>query len=225
MLNNDSPKMNPASSRRTQSHKLREQVRALKCETILGAAEEVFAREGIEKARMETIAAKAGMAVGTLYNFFEDRATLVEALVDARSKGLADDLSRTLDANGDRPFAEQVQAYFETSLTHVEEHGRFWVELLRAHGTKRKDGASKSATRERLLANAARVIDAGIKQKVLKSECAELYAALLVGTVRSVLEHTASGRPCLFDKKTQTPRKLSELSLHLTDFFLHGTTR
>lgn len=217
--------MNPASSRRTQSHSLRARVRELKTETILAAAEEVFARDGIHKARMETIAANAGMAVGTLYNFFKDRSALVEALVEARSHALSSEIEGALDAAAGRPFAEQVQAYFDTSLAHVEKHGRFWVELMRAHGADQSKRASKSETRERLFALAQRVIDAGLSQKVLKPEGSALYAALLVGMMRSVLEHTAAGRPCLVAKKSGAPEKLSNTSRLLAEFFLRGALR
>lgn len=216
--------MNLDSSRRTRSHTLREKVRALKAETILAAAEEVFAREGIQKARMETVAAKAGMAVGTLYNFFRDRASLVRALVEVRLEGLSSEIDQALDAAESRPFAEKVQAYFDTSLAHVEKHGRFWVELLRAHGADRPDGASRSPTRERLFASAQRLVDAGLEEGVLKPEGAALHAALLLGMVRSVLEHAASGRPCLFDAGGKGA-KPSSASRILTDFFLHGVLR
>lgn len=217
--------MNPASSRRISSQSLRAKLREVKAEAILVAAEEVFAREGILKARMETIAARAGMAVGTLYNFFDDRNALISALVEARSEGLSAELTRALDAAGEVPFAQQVQLYFDVSLAHVEQHGRFWVELLRAHGVDGKKHVTRSRTREQLFAVAQRVIDAGLAQKALKPEGAGVYAALLVGMMRSVLEHTAAGRPCLTRRQSGEPERLSHTAELLTDFFLRGALR
>lgn|GEM_PF-852591 len=214
--------MNPASSRRTQPHSLRAKVRAVKAEVILAAAEEVFAKEGILKARMETIALKAGMAVGTLYNFFDDRNALISALVEARSDGLCAEITAALDAAGEVPFAQQVQVYFDASLAHVEQHGRFWVELMRANSASGRKDLKPSRTREQLFAVAQRVVAAGFAQKVLKPEGAGVYAALLVGMMRSVLEHTAAGHACLLNRKPGAPEKLSETSRLLTDFFLHG---
>jgi AcrR family transcriptional regulator len=204
---------------------LRARLREVKAEAILKAAEEVFAKEGILKAKMETIAARAGMAVGTLYNFFDDRSALVTALVEARSDGLSTELTTALDAAGDVPFAQQVQLYFDVSLAHVEQHGPFWVELLRAHGAHGKKHVTRSRTRERLFMVAQRVIDAGLEQKALKPEGAGVYAALLVGMMRSVLEHTAAGRACLIRPKPGEPERLSHTAQLLTDFFLRGALR
>lgn len=217
--------MNLDSPRRTSPHRLRAKVRAVKAEAILTAAEEVFAREGILKARMETIAARAGMAVGTLYNFFDDRTALVSALVEARSENLAAEITAALDAAAGAPFAKLLEVYFDASLAHVEHHGRFWVELLRAHGSQGKKDFSRSPTRERLFALAQRVIDAGLAQKALRPQGAGVYAALLVGMMRSVLEHTAAGHTCLLHRKPGAPERLSETSRLLTDFFLHGALR
>lgn len=199
-------------------------MRELKVDTILAAAEGVFAADGIHKARMETIAAKAGMAVGTLYNFFTDRSALVDALVDARARALISELETALQAAADLPFAEQVRIYLDTSLAHVEKHGRFWAELMRSQVGHQDKRDSKLVMREQLLVVAQRVIDAGMAQGVLKPEGAAIYAAILVGLMRSVLEHSASGRPCLIPGSGR-PEKLSNTSQILTQFFLHGALR
>jgi len=59
--------------------RLRDRLREEANRAILTAAEEVFSEEGLG-ARMEQIAARAGVAVGTLYNHFQDRGALVNAL-------------------------------------------------------------------------------------------------------------------------------------------------
>src|SRR2546422_7964168 len=56
--------------------RLRETIR----HSILDAAETVFSEHGTAHGRMEQIAARAGVSVGTLYNHFVDRRDLVEAL-------------------------------------------------------------------------------------------------------------------------------------------------
>jgi AcrR family transcriptional regulator len=50
-------------------------------EKILDAALTVFAERGYEAARLEDVAARAGVAKGTLYLYFEDKEALFEALV------------------------------------------------------------------------------------------------------------------------------------------------
>src|SRR5678815_1807406 len=72
----------PRSTRRKQAlrSQLREAVRA----TILDAAEELIAAKGLHGAGLAQIAKRAGVAVGTLYNYFDDRDALVRALFETR---------------------------------------------------------------------------------------------------------------------------------------------
>ena len=69
--------MTRASAPPRLRHRLREET----VSAILEAAEHEFASDGLHAARMERIAARAGVAVGTLYNHFDDREALVLALV------------------------------------------------------------------------------------------------------------------------------------------------
>src|SRR5689334_18472384 len=85
--------MNLASSSEPRL-KLRERLRGATRDAILEAAAGVFAAGGATQARMEDIAARAGVAVGTVYNYFEDRTALVTALLDARRR----DMFEALDA-------------------------------------------------------------------------------------------------------------------------------
>ncbi len=52
-------------------------------ELIRQAAIRVFAREGFHRARMETIAREAGVAVGTIYNYFESKKDVLLAVFEA----------------------------------------------------------------------------------------------------------------------------------------------
>src|SRR5439155_24293704 len=70
------------SSTATAPRRLRDRLRDAAHEAILDAAEEAFARHGMD-APMEAIASLAGVAVGTLYNHFDSRAALLEALMSA----------------------------------------------------------------------------------------------------------------------------------------------
>ncbi len=54
-----------------------------KDELIRQAAIRVFAHEGFHRARMETIAREAGVAVGTIYNYFESKRDVLLAVFEA----------------------------------------------------------------------------------------------------------------------------------------------
>lgn len=61
----------------------RRNVSAERREQILQAAQRVFAREGLANARMEQVAAEAGLSVGILYHYFKDRDDLIYQLLVA----------------------------------------------------------------------------------------------------------------------------------------------
>lgn len=67
------PAAAPAGSRKVDA--------AVRREAILDAALTVFAEHGYEAARLDDMAAKAGVAKGTLYLYFKDKEALFEALV------------------------------------------------------------------------------------------------------------------------------------------------
>src|SRR5450432_2663739 len=66
----------------------RDEARALFRNAILDAAEAVFAERGFHGARIQDIAERARIAVGTVYNHFADKDEVLSALLDERIAGL-----------------------------------------------------------------------------------------------------------------------------------------
>src|SRR5579863_9458398 len=66
----------------------RDEARALFRNAILDAAEAVFAERGFHGARIQDIAERARIAVGTVYNHFSDKDDVLSALLDERTEGL-----------------------------------------------------------------------------------------------------------------------------------------
>src|SRR5439155_24611613 len=96
--------MNPNSSSEKRVQKLRSRQREEAGRAMMAAAEQVFAARGLSGASMNEIAARAGVAVGTLYNHFQDREALLEALLDARRAELKDRLDASVHAGARAPF-------------------------------------------------------------------------------------------------------------------------
>ena len=74
--------------KRKREPRLRERFREETRRALLAAAEQTLARDGLANARMETIAQAAGVAVGTVYNYFSDREQLISALLELRRSEL-----------------------------------------------------------------------------------------------------------------------------------------
>src|SRR6476659_8497010 len=110
--------MNPRSPSESEVPPLRERIRLATSAAILAAAEEVFAAEGLEKARMNDIAARAGVAVGTLYNHFKDRDDLLAGLLTVRREELLELMERAYEAPG-LAFRDRLKHVLSTFLAYI----------------------------------------------------------------------------------------------------------
>jgi AcrR family transcriptional regulator len=160
--------------------RLRDELKIATAEAILTAAEAVFAEKGLQTARMEEIAARSGVAVGTLYNHFADRSALLEALVLSRRKALLARLDAELDESKGRPFVDQLRGFTNALFEHVAGHFGFFTVLMQ----ERQD--HRTMLKE-LEGRAQKLMQRGLSQKALRSRHTELLGAAFVGLLRGVL--------------------------------------
>ena len=119
-----------AGSARGQSTEPAKRTRARKVDAdtrrqaILDAALSVFAEHGFEAARLDEVAARAGVAKGTLYLYFQHKEALFEELIRGAVAPVIDTLS-TVAANPSVPPVAVLEAFF----------GMFEQQVL---GTRRK---------------------------------------------------------------------------------------
>jgi AcrR family transcriptional regulator len=90
---------------------LRAKLRETVSETILDAAEAIALERGIEATTAADIAARAGVAVGTLYNYFPDRDGIFLALFRTRRTQLLPALELAARRSAELPFEERLRAY------------------------------------------------------------------------------------------------------------------
>jgi|SRR5215469_6816975 len=99
---------------------------------ILKAAEQLFARKGFAGVAMEDVAARAGLAVGTLYNYFPSKLALLLAILRRETESLLARGQKILDAPGRDPVAT-VFAFTEIFLDDFMREDRgLWREIFGA---------------------------------------------------------------------------------------------
>ena len=105
-------------------------------EAILKAALAVFAAHGFEAARLEDVAAHAGVAKGTLYLYFQDKEALFEALVRNAVSPLLEHMSRVAAAPDISPLEaiETFFAVFEKEVLGTER--KLLLRLIMAEGPR-----------------------------------------------------------------------------------------
>ena len=92
-------------------------------ERILEAAAELVAERGLANVRMEEVAVRAGVAKGTIFHRFSNRAGLAVALLDESERQLQEALLRGPPPLGPgAPAAERLFAFLEALLDHTVEH-------------------------------------------------------------------------------------------------------
>jgi AcrR family transcriptional regulator len=200
----------PSQARPRLRDEFRDHARA----AILEAGEDVLATQGLHSARMDEVARKARVAVGTIYNLFGDREALVAEILSVRHAELLSLLAAKLDEVHSLPFREQVQASVVALFGYLREHSRFFVLVTES---ERGPACQHKRLSQETLAEIRRLfrelIARGIKQRVLRAEGRELYPAMLMGMTREVIAQ---------DLEVQYAASLEERAAQVLDVFLHG---
>ncbi len=182
--------MNPNSPSSPQgSRRLRDRLREVTMGAILDAAEQVFAAEG-PRARIESIANRAGIAVGTVYNHFADRDALWAELSRSRRAALLVRLDAALEQGRSQPFDCALRTFLGAFLAHWVAHRGFLALLIAVDpmGSRTlRSGPKDKTMAAELLERATSLVERGIASGAVRGGQAELHAALLLGMVRAVL--------------------------------------
>src|SRR5512138_1360502 len=193
--------------------RLRDRLREEAARAILEAAERVFASDGLN-ARMERIAEAAGVAVGTLYNHFEDRAALVRSLVESRRGDLLSRVDDALAALGDdAPVETRLHAFFAAVEVHARAHGRLLQVLMQAGEGPGQAKPPKSLLEE-LARRTSAIVARGVERGELRDDPAKVFGPALVGIARVVLLRVVAGAG-----------EPGETAAAIVDLFLRGARR
>lgn len=186
--------MNRRSEREpaAQPSSLRERIRETTAQEILAAAEEVFADDGFHAAKMGTIAAKAGVSVGTLYNHFEDREAMLAGLLAARRAELLARIDAAGRDGAGRPLRERLRRILDAFAAHCEQHRKFvnivlQREVGRYQQTFPQAWGKKTDSMKEILERLDREMKQGVKDRELRPEAAELAAVFFMGMLRALV--------------------------------------
>lgn len=85
----EAEKPSPRAPKQARSRRTREK--------LIAAAVDCFERQGFEETTTAMIAAEAGVAVGTVYNYFTDKREIILELLDSTDRKVADEVIAQLD--------------------------------------------------------------------------------------------------------------------------------
>jgi AcrR family transcriptional regulator len=106
---------------------------------ILHAAAAVYARQGIDGARMDDIVAEAGLSKGTLYWYFDSKDDITVALVEEMIGGEFAQLRQLIEAEG--TVIERLERFFDMHATILQSNpllGKLGIEFYAIAGKLEK---------------------------------------------------------------------------------------
>jgi AcrR family transcriptional regulator len=169
----------------------RDEARALFRNAILDAAENVFAERGFHGARIQDIAERARIAVGTVYNHFAQKDDVLSALLDERTEEMLEQLRPS--PNDPRRFPARLEARIGRMLAYVERHRAFFA-IANEHGLFAGGVAPSAPAAARRLRNVEEFravfrafIDEGVASGDLEPTDRDVLARFLGGTIKAFI--------------------------------------
>jgi TetR/AcrR family fatty acid metabolism transcriptional regulator len=163
----------------------REMARNNKDELIRQAAIRVFAREGFHQARMETIAHEAGVAVGTIYNYFDSKEKVLLSIFKAEFEERVHFYKELRESGLSIP--EQIQRILQAHFSLLSERKELAQLLLRERFNLSKGFKNKVLDLYReMLQQIEVVIREGVEQGRVRSCNPRIIAPALLGVVQSI---------------------------------------
>ncbi len=109
--------MDAAAGTSSKARKIPAQARSTATvEAIFEAAIQVLRRDGWDKLTTTRVATRAGVSVGTLYQYFPDKRALLSSLLDRHLRGVLDSLERVFAARRGDALHEMVAAVCDAFL-------------------------------------------------------------------------------------------------------------
>ena len=184
-------------------------------QAILEAATRVFSREGFHPARMKTVAAEAGVAVGTIYNYFTDKDDLLLSIFESEFEdrmGMLHDLAET-----GLPIDQQVRRLLEHHFAQACEHRELSLLVLREqfnHGSALRDRLI--VLQRQILTTIADLLETGIAEGWIRPCDPRVMAQALYSLIQTM---SASW---LIHEPDEARRILARAPLELVDLVWQG---
>lgn len=179
------PKQPRTAPRNELRDEMRRSVRATVRVAILDAAEQLIAKHGLHDAALVQIAKRAGVAVGTLYNYFTDRDALIRGLFESRRATFRPRLLAAIDAGKDLAFEPRLRGFVRAVFEAFESHRSFLKLAIENEHLK----PSGSTTPQDLLAGVRDLVAAGVRDGVIAADKAELLPLVIAATIKSIAVH------------------------------------
>ncbi len=168
----------------------KERERRIRRDSILGVAEEVFARKGFSAATMGEVARGSEFGMSTLYKFFNSKLDLYSSIIDEKLSRLQEGLSQISEMRLD--WRKAVERFVSHHLQFFQENTHFFrIYMAEKFRLSHEPGEELHARMKARIASYAEYAESALRQWIeeghLGSSGARERALALLSTVETYL--------------------------------------
>lgn len=116
-------------------------------DAIYEATAQIIDREGAERITTRRISEVSGFSIGTLYQYFHDRDSLLMAMAMSHRDKVIERLKSTLAASRDQPVREAISRLVAVNVAHARSNRKTLRAVMRAVTRKGRDSRMQEAMR------------------------------------------------------------------------------
>jgi AcrR family transcriptional regulator len=155
-----------------------------KVEHILRSAEALFAEVGFENATTNAIAARAGVSIGSLYQFFASKEAILEAMADRYLDQTRVELNRRLDDDRNDDLGEYLGSMLEMTIK-LQEQRPYFLQCLAVSRPSPALAQAVNALTEEIAGQVVRLLQRRTHETDLKT--LKLRSRIIVMMISSLL--------------------------------------
>lgn len=161
---------------------------------LLVAAEEMFATRGFHHTTVEEIAERAGVGVGSLYDYFPNKAAIALALLECTALTVAEDSRRFLVEKGVEPIEKNLPKVIRGLYEGYKRNRRVLIDLVADVSELR---SAHAYSLDRLIHRASLMYLQQYRDRCADSDLNASHAFLIHLFTSSVKEYLATSEPPL----------------------------
>jgi TetR/AcrR family transcriptional regulator, repressor of fatR-cypB operon len=206
----------------------RDRERLLRRTEILGAAKEIFAEKGYNKATLSGIAYRAEFGKGTIYNYFPGgKEEILIAIFDQLYEGLKRIITESFQLVYGRSFRETMQGFLVNSFEFFSSHIHLFLILIkeaeRLHLSDKSDRATFFNERHNeIIETLAAPLSAAMKRGDLRPLPPTFLAHMIFLNLKGC--HLRHCPHSVLDKAPAAIIDAEQIASQLTDFILFGAS-
>lgn len=142
------------------------------------AVAKILLEEGLQGLTMEHISETAGMAKGTIYNYFKDKEELLQYVVESSMEPL--EKRNDLIFSSNEPPLKKLEQFIFSTLSYFDENKAFFRVMFDPELSGLKKPPKRKDRHQQLIKKVGKVIEDGIREGVIKSAPPLKLSAILV---------------------------------------------